>query len=142
MRIVETILYCLIFDKNYVLKMLVNAVEIQVPAPVWNGNLAYLVWTFPLVTISWIQAVKAYDVSFYSSKIFLDQSKNFWHGSNCKNSVVKSCFQVQSKTIPRQIQNHLGPDEGQSNSCVMYALFFILICSTLIKYDLNQCCVS
>ena len=26
----------------------------------------------------------------------------------------------------RQIQNHLGPDEGQSNSCVMYVLFFIL----------------
>ena len=41
-----------------------------------------------------------------------------------------------------QIQNDLGPIEGQSNSCVMYVLFFILICSTLIKYDFNQCCVS
>ena len=36
-----------------------------------------LVLTFPPVTISWVKAVKAYGVSFYRSKIFLDQSKNF-----------------------------------------------------------------
>ena len=92
--------------------MLVNA---------WNGwNLCSctlkclkqhfsLVWTFPPVTISWIKAVKAYDVSFYSTKIFLDQSKIFLDQSKTfrtwvkvQNSVVKSCFSSP-------IQNHLGP---------------------------------
>ena len=75
-------------------------------------------------------------------KCFWTSPKIFEIDQIVKKSVVKSCVRVQSKTIPRQIQNDLGPDEGQSNSCVMYALFFILMCSTLIKFDFNQYCLS
>ena len=107
-----------------------------------------LVWTFPTVTISWIRAVKAYDVCFYDSKTILGQSKKFGLVQNvldmdqiAKFSSEKLFFEFNPKQF-RQIQNHLEPVEGQSNSCVMYVLFFILICSTLIKYDFNQCCVS
>ena len=65
-----------------------------------------LVSTFPPVTISWIKAVKAYDVSFHDSKTILDQSKKFVPFQNvldmdqiAKISSERLFFGVQSKTI-------------------------------------------
>ena len=63
-----------------------------------------LVSTFPSVTISWIKAVKAYDVSFYGTKIFLDQSKKFGLVQNVQvmDQITKfsseKLFSVRSKT--------------------------------------------
>ena len=66
--------------------------------------------------------------------------KYFW--TSPKNfDIDQIVFESNPKQF-RQIQNHLGPVEGQSNSCVMYVMFFILTFSTLIKFDFNQCCVS
>ena len=58
-----------------------------------------------------------------------------------KFSSEKLFFESNPKQFG-QIQNHSWPLEGQSNSCVMYLLFLILICSTLIKLDFDQCCQS
>ena len=85
--------------------MLVNMVEIQVPFKTLKQQIS-LVWTFPPVTISWIKAVKAYDVSLYSTKIFLDQSKKFGLFQNVQDmgqianfSSEKLFFGIQSKII-------------------------------------------
>jgi hypothetical protein len=58
-----------------------------------------------------------------------------------KFSSEKLFFESNPKQFG-QIPNHLGPVEGQSNSCVMYFLFLIHICSNLIKLDFDQCCLS
>ena len=80
---------------------------------------------------------------FWTSPKDLGWSKTFWTWIKLQNSVVKSCFSGSNLKQFGLIQNHLGPMEGQSNSCVMYmyAVFRSKICSTLIKYDFNQCCV-
>jgi hypothetical protein len=72
-------------------------------------------------------------VSFYSSKIFLDQSKKFGPVQNvldmdqiAKISSKKLFFGGSNPKQFGQTQNHLEPVEGQSNSCVMYVLLFVL----------------
>ena len=75
-------------------------------------------------------------MSFYRSKIFLDQSKKFGlvqnvqdMGQFAKFSSEKLFFESNPKQFG-QIQNDLESVEGQSKSCVMYFLFFIRICIT------------
>ena len=82
-------------------------------------------------------------MSFYSSKIFLDQSKKFGLVQNvldmdqiAKLSSEKLFFESNPKQFG-QIQNDLESVEGQSNSCVMNLLFFIRICINLIKFLLD-----